>query len=62
MTRTVMDAELDAVPIPNRSGSPVPPLEAFRAYRAIAAALSRVTSDIGYVVARALEQMAVGGW
>jgi len=53
MTRTVMDAELDAVPVPCRSRSPVPPLQAFRSYHAIVAALSRATSDSGYVVAHA---------
>jgi len=62
MARDVMDAEFDAVFVLNKPQAAVPPLEAFRSYRTIAAALLRATSDIGYVVARALEQMAAGAW
>jgi hypothetical protein len=63
MTRQVMDTELGAVAITSRlSALPIPPLEFFRVYRAVAAALSRATTDLGYVVARALEQMAAGAW
>lgn len=64
MTRRVMDAELGAATFPKRGRSviPVPPLEALRSYRALAGALARATGDLGYVAARALEQMAAGGW
>jgi len=62
MTRGVMDAELDVGFVSNKPQTAVPPLEAFRSYRGIAATLSRTTRDIGYVVARALEEMAAGGW
>jgi hypothetical protein len=63
MTRQVMDTELGAVAITNRrSALPIPPLEFFRVYRAVAAALQRATTDLRYVVARALEHRAAGDW
>jgi hypothetical protein len=61
VSRRVMEDELDAVR-PASIHAPAPPLDAFRAYRAVAAALSRATADIGYVAARALEQLGATGW
>ncbi len=60
VTREVLRRELWALPVRDHRDpgvAPARPLAAMRFYQDAAAAFSRATSDIGYVVARALEAL-----
>ncbi|HEV2282237.1 MAG TPA: hypothetical protein VGX75_07580 [bacterium] len=61
VTREVLRRELEALPVRDRGEArarPARPLAAMRFYQDAAAAFTRATGDIGYVVARALEVLA----
>ena len=63
VTRDVLRRELGALPIgdavlrPGASTRPARPMAAMRFYQDAAVAFARATGDIGYVVARALEEL-----
>ena len=60
VTRDVLRRELEALPVRDRQEAgarPARPLAAMRLYQDAAAAFTRATGDIGYVVARALEAL-----
>lgn len=60
VTRDVLRRELEALPVRDRQETwtgPARPIAAMRFYQDAAAAFTRATGDIGYVVARALEAL-----